>query len=96
MSEQSSERSPGPLERVNRLGRRSFLKISTWVIGGLISIGLGVPAIAYLIGPALKREQAEDFLEGKSRHAEGHSGLEAVYRSVLPHELLPEHYARHG
>ena len=35
--------------------RRSFLSIATWAIGALISAGFGIPAIAYIIGPALQR-----------------------------------------
>jgi len=35
--------------------RRDFLAIGTWLIGGLISLGMGIPGIAYIIGPALKR-----------------------------------------
>lgn len=37
------------------LSRRSFLGFVTWAIGGLIGLGMGVPAISYLIGPALKK-----------------------------------------
>lgn len=43
-------------------GRRRVLSLSIWGIGGLISAGLGIPALAYLIGPALRREQAQDWI----------------------------------
>jgi menaquinol-cytochrome c reductase iron-sulfur subunit len=39
-----------------------FLSLTTWAIGGVLSAGLIIPAIAYIIGPALKREQAQDWI----------------------------------
>jgi menaquinol-cytochrome c reductase iron-sulfur subunit len=41
--------------------RRDFLTIATWTIGGLISAVLGIPAIAYIIGPALRRNKTESW-----------------------------------
>jgi Rieske Fe-S protein len=46
----------------NRINRRDFLGIATWSIGGLISAIMGVPAIAYLFGPALKRAGEQDWI----------------------------------
>lgn len=40
------------------LNRRDFMSIATWAIGILIGAGLGLPAIAYIIGPALRKEDA--------------------------------------
>jgi menaquinol-cytochrome c reductase iron-sulfur subunit len=34
--------------------RRDFIKITTGVIGGIIGLGIGLPAIAYLLDPAFK------------------------------------------
>jgi menaquinol-cytochrome c reductase iron-sulfur subunit len=45
-----------------QLSRRNFLGIATWAIGGLISAALGVPAIAYVLGPALKRQEAQEWI----------------------------------
>lgn len=39
--------------------RRQFLKTATAVIGGAIAAGFTFPALAYLIGPVLKRQEAE-------------------------------------
>ncbi len=39
------------------LPRRNFLSTITLGIGALIAAGFGVPAIAYVIGPALKKTQ---------------------------------------
>ena len=37
--------------------RRGFLGIATWSIGGLISFMMGIPAIAYIVGPALSKNE---------------------------------------
>jgi menaquinol-cytochrome c reductase iron-sulfur subunit len=42
--------------------RRNFLGLATWAIGGLISLGMGIPAIAYIIGPALKRIDSQEWI----------------------------------
>jgi len=44
------------------VGRRQFLRLATWAIGALIGAGLGIPALAYLIGPAVRREQSEEWI----------------------------------
>ena len=45
-----------------QIGRRKFLSLTTWAIGGVITAGLAIPAIAYIVGPALKREEAQDWI----------------------------------
>jgi Rieske Fe-S protein len=45
-----------------RFSRRSFMGIGTAVIGALISAGMAVPAIAYIIGPALQKNEGEEWL----------------------------------
>ncbi|MEJ2598998.1 MAG: ubiquinol-cytochrome c reductase iron-sulfur subunit [Anaerolineales bacterium] len=45
------------------LSRRTFLSIATWAIGGLIGVALGIPAIAYIIGPALKRSNDQQWIQ---------------------------------
>ncbi|MCJ7513896.1 MAG: ubiquinol-cytochrome c reductase iron-sulfur subunit [Anaerolineales bacterium] len=42
--------------------RRQFLKTATAAIGAVIAAGFGFPAVAYLIGPALKRDQTEAWI----------------------------------
>jgi len=42
-----------------KVSRRDFLGILTGAIGGVIGLAFGIPAIAYIIGPALKREEAD-------------------------------------
>ena len=40
-----------------QLKRRDFISIATWAIGILISAGMGLPAVAYIIGPAIQKEK---------------------------------------
>lgn len=42
--------------------RRGFLGLVTWAIGILIGAGLGIPAIAYIIGPALNEETSDAWI----------------------------------
>ena len=46
------------MEKHKEISRRDAMKMTISLIGGLIGTALGVPAIAYLIGPALKTDQA--------------------------------------
>jgi Rieske Fe-S protein len=41
------------------INRKRFLEIATWSIGGLIGLIMGIPAIAYIIGPALSKEDGD-------------------------------------
>lgn len=45
------------------LSRRDFIKATTGIIGGLISAVMGIPAIGYLIGPALQKSDASAWVE---------------------------------
>ncbi len=40
-------------------GRRDFMRAAIFGIGGLISAAIGLPAVAYIIGPALKQAASE-------------------------------------
>lgn len=42
----------------NRFTRRDFIKITTGAIGGIIAAGVGLPAIGYLLAPALRPDEA--------------------------------------
>ncbi|OGO71196.1 MAG: hypothetical protein A2Z37_07140 [Chloroflexi bacterium RBG_19FT_COMBO_62_14] len=50
------------MRETKRFDRRQFLGALTWGIGALISAGLGIPAVAYVIGPALQRKEAQDWI----------------------------------
>ena len=49
-------------EEGKRFSRREFMAFTTWAIGGLISFGMGIPAIAYIIGPALKERASQEWI----------------------------------
>ena len=54
-----------------QMDRKGFLGTITWAIGGLISLGLGIPGVAYLIGPALQeKDQAQWIRLGSSSKVE--------------------------
>lgn len=44
------------------VNRREFLSTLTWTIGALLGAGLGIPAIAYIIGPALQGQKVEQWI----------------------------------
>ncbi len=42
--------------------RRDFLGLATWAIGGLIGAGVGIPAIAYVVGPAIEESDTQEWI----------------------------------
>lgn len=44
------------------LSRRNFMQAAIWGIGGLIGVGFGVPAVAYVVGPSLKSQQTQTWM----------------------------------
>ncbi len=46
----------------NQLSRRNFLAIATGAIGAVIGVVMAVPAVAYVIGPALQRRTDENWV----------------------------------
>jgi len=51
-----------------QMSRRSFLGLATWGIGGAITLGLGIPAIAYIVGPALQKAQTQNWIRIGSKN----------------------------
>lgn len=49
-------------EQKKEVSRRDFMQTIIWAIGGLISLGMGIPAVAYVIGPAIKRNQDQNWI----------------------------------
>jgi menaquinol-cytochrome c reductase iron-sulfur subunit len=45
-----------------KIKRRNVLSLLTWGIGAFIGAGFGLPAIAYIIGPALQRTQETEWV----------------------------------
>ena len=46
-----------------QLGRRRFLSVATLSIAGFIGAAMLVPAVAYIIGPALKRKSDQNWIK---------------------------------
>lgn len=42
--------------------RREFLGLVTWAIGALLGAGLGIPAVAYIVGPALRQDETQEWI----------------------------------
>jgi Rieske Fe-S protein len=42
--------------------RRSFMRLATGAISAVIAAALGIPAIAYIIGPALKADEEQEWI----------------------------------
>lgn len=49
------------MEISKRINRREFLSKATLIIGGMISAAMGIPAVAYILGPALQKSKTEDW-----------------------------------
>ncbi len=45
-----------------KVSRRGFLAIATSAIGGLIGAALAIPAVAYIVGPALQRSEEGEWI----------------------------------
>lgn len=51
-----------PSEEQDAIKRRQFLEIATWSIGGLLALGVGVPAISYVVGPSLEKKGTQEWI----------------------------------
>ena len=47
----------------NNVNRRDFIKVTSAFIGGLIGISIGLPAIAYLLSPSLRKVEDESVVD---------------------------------
>jgi Rieske Fe-S protein len=45
------------------ISRRDFMKFMIGALGGLIGLGYGLPAIAYVVAPALAKSQAQQWIQ---------------------------------
>lgn len=50
------------MDTKNKVSRRDAMKMAISTIGGIISAALGIPAIAYIIGPATKNKEATNWI----------------------------------
>ena len=47
---------------MSELNRRDFIKGATAIIGGMITVVIGIPAVSYLIDPALRADTSEGWI----------------------------------
>lgn len=45
-----------------KVSRRDFLGLATFGIGGVIGLAIGIPGIAYILGPALKKPEEQNWI----------------------------------
>jgi menaquinol-cytochrome c reductase iron-sulfur subunit len=50
------------MEEQEPIRRRKFLQIATVSIGGVIGLGVAVPAVSYVIGPSLAKANAQEWI----------------------------------
>jgi len=48
--------------KLDHYNRRDFMGIATGAIAGLITAGLAIPAVAYIVGPALQKSGTEEWI----------------------------------
>jgi len=51
------------MDTKNKVSRRDVMKIVITAIGGFIGAALGIPAIAYILGPAVKSNKSKDWIQ---------------------------------
>ena len=47
---------------MSEISRRDFIKGSAVIIGGMITVVIGIPTVAYLIDPALRKDMSEGWV----------------------------------
>lgn len=50
------------MDEKKKISRRDFLGLVTASITGLIGLAIGIPAISYILGPALKEEEDQSWI----------------------------------
>ena len=50
------------MRSAKEINRREFLRKATWAIGGVISVAMGIPAVAYIVGPALEKSKLQNWI----------------------------------
>lgn len=65
-----------------QLERKGFLGLMTWAIGGLIGMGMAVPAVSYLIGPSLQKTSEEEWIRlGSTSKVE--LGIPTLFKTTI-------------
>ena len=50
------------MDNKKKLSRRDFLGLLTASISGLIGLAIGIPAVSYILGPALKEDEEQGWI----------------------------------
>lgn len=66
------------------VSRRQFLSIAIGAIGGLISAVIGVPAIAYIVGPVLQKQTVDWLKLGSVQKVE--PGNPTLFKTSVEHQ----------
>jgi len=64
-----------------KMGRRDFMKAVIAAISGAIGVAIGLPAIAYVVGPALQKETDEWIRLGSVNKVE--VNIPALFKTVI-------------
>lgn len=51
------------MEEKKKISRQDFLKVGIAAVGVTIGAGIGIPAISYVAGPALKKDQEQNWIQ---------------------------------
>lgn len=44
------------------VSRKNFLSVATWGIGGIIGVGMAIPSVIFIVGPALKSSETQSWI----------------------------------
>ncbi|MBI9046302.1 MAG: ubiquinol-cytochrome c reductase iron-sulfur subunit [Anaerolineaceae bacterium] len=72
------------MKKKEKMSRRDFLGILTGAIGGVIGLAIGIPAISYIIGPALKRDSMDWIRLGAVSKVE--KGIPTLFKTTIKRE----------
>jgi menaquinol-cytochrome c reductase iron-sulfur subunit len=68
-----------------KINRKQFMEVATWSIGGLIGLIMGIPAIAYIVGPALSKREESDWIRlGSTSKVE--IGTPTLFKVKMEHQ----------
>lgn len=69
-------------EQKKEISRRNFMQLTIAAIGGVIGLTLGIPAVAYIIEPALKNKQVQSWIRlGSTSKIE--LGVPTLFKSTI-------------
>lgn len=69
-----------------KINRREFLGIATGALSGLIGLLMGIPAIAYIVGPALAKDDSQSWKRLGST-AKVEVGTPTLFKITIDHTI---------